>query len=339
MANIIVPSLGESVSEATVAKWLKAVGDNVETDEPIVELETDKVTLEVNATASGVLSEIKVEIDGTVEVGDIIGVIGDSVAAGQDAPSQTTKAEEPEPESKEELAQDNGNQDLFSSMQDKSVQDEDKTTPDVEETNSTQGENETIMSPAAGKIARENDINVSQVTSSGKDGRITKGDVLDHMSAPKADEVAPSSKMSPRIETQLTVQTEPTIDRTTSNVTQVTQGASISQSTRGERDERRVPMPKIRRRIAARLKEAQNTAAILTTFNEVNMDNCMKLRSRMKDSFADKHGVKLGFMSFFVRAVTIALQEIPALNAQMKVMRSFTVIIVMLAWQLVVIEV
>lgn len=235
--EIIVPTMGESITEATIARWLKKKGDAVALDEPLVELETDKVTLEVSAPIGGTLSEVLVNEGDTVEVGTIIG----RVSEGNVAPVQKVAPQE----KKEAIA-----------------------TPKVSEA--------IPLSPAVRKLTEENEIDPKKITGHGKDGRITKGDVLNY----KEKEV-------------------PTI-----------------QPQKSEGNVERVRMTRLRQRIAERLKEAQNTAAILTTFNEADMTNVMALRAQLKDSFEKRHGVKLGFMSFFVKACIVALKEIPAVNAE-----------------------
>jgi 2-oxoglutarate dehydrogenase E2 component (dihydrolipoamide succinyltransferase) len=254
--EIVVPTLGESVKEATVAKWLKKVGDAVAVDDPLVELETDKVTLEVNASAAGVLKEIKVQSGTNVEVGAVLG----SIAAGSaGAAPAAAKAEAPKkteaPKAQQAAAKPVSN---------------DKT-------------GDSFLSPAVRKLVDDNKMNPADVQGTGKDGRLLKGDVLEALNAPKA---APAAKAAPATPRKT-----------------------------GEREER-VKMTRLRARIAERLKEAQNTAAILTTFNEVDMSHIMALRAQYKDSFEKKHGVKMGFMSFFVKAAVQALKDFPAVNAE-----------------------
>lgn len=235
--EIIVPPLGESVSEATIAKWHKKVGDSVNMNDLLVELETDKVTLEVNAPVAGALKEIKVQTGGAVTVGALLGLI-DPKAKGA-APAANV-ANIPAKVTAPAIPQATAN---------KSAE----------------------LSPAVRKIVTETGINPASISGTGKDGRLTKGDVL-------------SSSAS---------------------------GAAA----RGPREER-VKMSKLRQKIAERLKESQNTAAILTTFNEIDMSNVMALRNEYKEAFEKKHGTKLGFMSFFLKAAINALQEIPAVNAE-----------------------
>jgi 2-oxoglutarate dehydrogenase E2 component (dihydrolipoamide succinyltransferase) len=244
--EIKVPPLGESVSEASIAKLHKKVGDAVKADELILELETDKVTLEVNAPANGVISELKVKEGDSVKVGDLVALMqeGGSAQAMPVASSQ-------------------GVPNLQASIA----------------SNKISAHHE--LSPAPKKLATENNIDTSKITGSGKDGRVTKGDVLDVIS-----------------------------NGTTNASTQ-----TASQSS-GSKPTERVKMSKLRQKIAERLKESQNTAAILTTFNEVDMSSVMALRTEYKDVFEKKHGVKLGFMSFFVKACIVALKELPAVNAE-----------------------
>ncbi|WP_372057414.1 2-oxoglutarate dehydrogenase complex dihydrolipoyllysine-residue succinyltransferase [Tistrella mobilis] len=249
--EIKVPSLGESVTEATIGQWFKKVGDRVEADEPLVELETDKVTLEVNAPASGVLTEILAEEGADVEVGALLGVIGEGQGAAAAKPAEASKkAEAPKAEPAPAPAA------------------------------------EKILSPAARKAAADAGIDAASVEGTGRDGRVMKDDVQRAAAAKPAAPAVPAAAPAPK-----------------------------TAQPAGER-ETRVRMTKLRRRIAERLKDAQNTAAILTTYNEVDMSQVMALRNRYKDGFEKKHGVKLGFMSFFVKASIAALKEYPAVNAQ-----------------------
>ena len=237
--EIKVPALGESVSEAAIAKLHKKVGDAVKADEIIVELETDKVTLEVNAPADGVISGLNVKEGDNVKVGDLIAVMSEGGAA--------VKVAAPAPAHP-----------LSHSLQRDSLP----------------------LSPAPKKLAAENNVDTAKISGSGKDGRVTKGDVLDAISNGSQPAPVAASAASDQKPTE------------------------------------RVRMSKLRQKIAERLKESQNTAAILTTFNEVDMTAVMALRSEYKDLFEKKHGVKLGFMSFFVKACVTALKEIPAVNAE-----------------------
>jgi len=244
--EIKVPSLGESVSEAIIAKWFKAEGDAVEKDEPLVELETDKVSMEINAAEAGVLESITAKQGATVEVGAIVGKIKVGATGGKKAEKAApAKKEEPKAAAPKAAAP--------------APASSDKNPPSVQK-----------------MLAENPQLSSSSIPSTGKDGRLTKGDV--------AKAIAGGDGMSVRPAT-------------------------------GPREER-VKMTKLRQAIARRLKESQNTAAILTTFNEIDMSNVIALRNEYKDAFEKKHGIKLGFMSFFVKAAVNALQEIPEVNAQ-----------------------
>jgi 2-oxoglutarate dehydrogenase E2 component (dihydrolipoamide succinyltransferase) len=241
--EIKVPSLGESITEATVSKWLKRQGDPVAVDEPVAELETDKVTLEVPAPAAGTLSEILAEEGANVPVGAVLGRIGDGAAAAPHPLPLPASGEREGPAKREG----EGRQALKRS------------------------------GPAVRKLIEESGLDATVIAPTGPGGRITKGDVLAARPLP-----SPSTSPAP---------------------------------TTGER-EVRVRMTRLRRRIAERLKAAQNTAAMLTTFNEIDMSAAITLRERHRDAFEKKHGVRLGFMSFFVKAAVVALNEFPAVNAE-----------------------
>ena len=273
--DIQVPSLGESVTEATIARWYKKIGDPVTVDEPLLELETDKVTLEVPAPATGQLTDIKVNDGDTVEVGAVLG----SIVEGQ-APVETKPEILPDPEPieiKEEIQE---RAETIVPEPVKQVVQEVKAAP-------TEVSNE--LSPAVRKIVAENNINPDQIMPSGKNGRITKEDALNFL-----------ANKSESFETQET--------------TNITQPKTKSNNQLIER----VSMSRLRKTIAKRLKDAQNTAAILTTFNEVDMSELITVRTEYKEFFEKKHGVKLGFMSFFVKACITALKEIPEVNAEIE---------------------
>ncbi|RZO38708.1 MAG: 2-oxoglutarate dehydrogenase complex dihydrolipoyllysine-residue succinyltransferase [Rhodospirillaceae bacterium] len=262
--EITVPTLGESVAEATVAKWFKAEGDAVAVDEPILELETDKVTLEVNASAAGTLSEITAKEGDNVEVGALLGMIGEGGAdpAKKEQPAKTpAKAEKMEPAA------------AAAPAAPASDDDSDK------------------LSPAVRKLVEENNLDPSQITGTGKDGRLTKGDVLLFMKDDGAT-AAPAAQPVPA------------------------HPAAPSEPRAEDPREERVKMTRLRQRIAERLKEAQNTAAMLTTFNEIDMTNVIAMRRKFRDDFEKRHGCRLGFMSFFVKACIVALKELPAVNAE-----------------------
>ena len=262
--DIKVPSLGESVTEATIARWYKNVGDSVAIDEPLLEIETDKVTLEVPAPATGQLSDIKVNDGDTVEVGAILGSIIEGAAA-------TAEKKVEAPTEKEVVI-------------DKPIAEVSKPIelPEIETTKVSEVSNE--LSPAVRKIVAENNININEISPSGKNGRITKEDALNSLSN-QASRDEPNKSPLPAENDKLT---------------------------------ERVTMSRLRKTIAKRLKDAQNTAAILTTFNEVDMSELIKVRSEYKEFFEKKHGVKLGFMSFFVKACITALKEIPEVNAEIE---------------------
>ncbi|APH60405.1 Dihydrolipoamide succinyltransferase component (E2) of 2-oxoglutarate dehydrogenase complex [Granulibacter bethesdensis] len=294
--DIKVPSLGESVTTAVVAKWLKKAGDAVAADEAVVELETDKVTVEVNAPAAGVLSAQFAAEGEEVSVGAVLGELGaegdvEGDAASRPAPSAPAPAKE-EPVKTEAAA--NPKSGINPPPRPSGPVSRPATPPaDIAAhppavSDPSIRENGPAPLPAAQKMLTENHVDASALGSgSGKDGRITKGDVLDFLSRPAA---APSAPVS--------AQRAPVVAEDAAR-------------------EERVKMTRLRRTIAQRLKEAQNTAAMLTTFNEVDMSAVMALRKEYKDLFEKKHsGVRLGFMSFFVRACVSALKEFPAVNAE-----------------------
>jgi len=254
--EIKVPALGESVNEATVARWLKHAGDAVVLDDPLVELETDKVTLEVNAPATGTLTDILAAEGSNVAVGAVLGRIGEGAAkpaaakpATQAAPAATKPAPAPRPAP---AAPRNG-EDLLARS-----------------------------GPAVRKLMAETQLDPAKLAPTGKDGRLTKADVAAAAAKPAAPAPAPVMRAPHEV---------------------------------GPREER-VRMTRLRRRIAERLKEAQNTAAMLTTFNEVDMTEVMTLRERYREAFEKQHGVRLGFMSIFAKACIVALKDIPAANAE-----------------------
>jgi 2-oxoglutarate dehydrogenase E2 component (dihydrolipoamide succinyltransferase) len=255
--EIRVPVLGESVTEATVGRWFKKAGEPVNADEPVVELETDKVTLEVNAPASGVLAEIVAKDGETVSAGALLGQIGDAASA---APSKAKAKPVPPPAAHVSAA----------------------SAPAP--TPATLSSPAMPASPASAKIAADHGFDPAIVAGSGKRGQVLKGDVLDYVAKrPAPAPAAPPPSPAPASEV--------------------------------EREER-VAMTRLRQTIARRLKDAQNTAAMLTTFNEADMTEVMALRTHYKDAFEQKHGVKLGFMGFFVKACVGALREVPSVNAE-----------------------
>ena len=277
--EIRVPTLGESVSEATIGKWYKKPGEAVKADEPLVELETDKVTLEVNAPSAGVLSEIVANEGDTVGVNALLG----SIAAGEGKAS----APQPAPAKSDTAAVSQASGSAGSS----SGADAEKKTAAVagEPAIATKAGD---SGPAVARIAAESGVDPASVPASGKDGRVTKGDMLAAVATGSAvKSAAPAAAPAPA---------------------QVRAPSPADDASREER----VKMTKLRQTIARRLKEAQSNAAMLTTFNEVDMSGVMALRNQYKEVFEKKHGVKLGFMGFFVKACVQALKEIPAVNAE-----------------------
>jgi 2-oxoglutarate dehydrogenase E2 component (dihydrolipoamide succinyltransferase) len=260
--EIRVPTLGESVTEATIGRWFKKAGDAVRADEPLVELETDKVTVEVPAPAAGVLEKILVKDGETVGVGAVLGSIAEGAGGAKPAPAKAAPAKA-EPAPTKTAAP--------------------KSAPAPAPARSISSD--MPLAPSVRKLAAESEVDPSTLSGSGKDGRVTKGDMLAAMSSFTPAAPAPAAVRAPA----------PKSD--------------------GEREER-VRMTRLRQTIAHRLKEAQNTAAMLTTFNDVDMSEIIAMRSHYKESFEKKHGVKLGFMGFFVKACIAALKDIPAVNAE-----------------------
>jgi 2-oxoglutarate dehydrogenase E2 component (dihydrolipoamide succinyltransferase) len=282
MTDIRVPTLGESVTEATIGRWFKAAGDAVAVDEPLVELETDKVTIEVPAPAAGVLSEIAAKDGDTVAVGAVLGQIKEGTGAASaksaapaaaTAPTASAKAGSSSPAAPPKPA-------APASAPAAAPQRPGKVAPE-----------DVPLAPSVRRIGAESGIAPETVPGTGKDGRVTKGDML---AAIERAAAAPTPVAQPAAAVQLRAPSPP------------------DDAAREER----VRMTRLRQTIARRLKEAQNTAAMLTTFNEVDMSAVMALRAHYRDLFEKKHGVKLGFMGFFVRACVHALKEIPAVNAE-----------------------
>ncbi|UXN61941.1 2-oxoglutarate dehydrogenase complex dihydrolipoyllysine-residue succinyltransferase [Phyllobacterium zundukense] len=278
--EIRVPTLGESVSEATIGKWFKNVGDAIAVDEPLVELETDKVTIEVPASSAGSLAEITAKEGDTVEVGALLGMIG----SGDGAAAAPAKKAEAKPEA---TAQASGSAAAASTKEAEAKTAEVAGEPAITERKPS----EMPASPAASKILAEKGVSLSQVEGSGKRGQVLKGDVLDAVAKGITAQSAAAEASKP-------VAARP--------------ASSADDASREER----VKMTRLRQTIARRLKDAQNTAAMLTTYNEVDMSAVMDLRNRYKEIFEKKHGVKLGFMGFFTKAVTHALKEVPSVNAE-----------------------
>ncbi|KAA5606542.1 2-oxoglutarate dehydrogenase complex dihydrolipoyllysine-residue succinyltransferase [Roseospira marina] len=271
--EITVPALGESVSEATVAKWLKKEGDAVAADEPLVELETDKVTVEVNAPEAGALSEIVAAEGAEVEVGALLGRIEAGASGAKAAPKAGSK---PEPKGDKKAE----------SKPDPKAEPKEKAQP------AASGGTANLdhpLSPAVRRLVEERSLDPSAIPATGKDGRLTKDDVVTFLERGQPAKAAEPAKKAP---------------------------AAAKAPRADDPREERVPMSRLRRRIAERLKEAQNNAAMLTTFNEVDMTAILKVREQYKDAFEKKHGVRLGFMSFFIKAAVVALREVPAVNAE-----------------------
>ena len=281
--KILVPVLGESITEATVSKWLKNEGENIEVDEPIVELETDKVNLEVPSPVSGILSKINSKDGSVVEVGALLGSVTEN-GSSSTKKEEIKKIEPAEEEIKENnvisLQTQKNEPEIFEEKVEEEIEEEpliltqeieEKET--IEETKSNQS-----LSPAVRKIIIENKIDVKTVKGSGKDGRVLKGDLISLMGA-----------------------NPPPSDR------KIKHG-----------QEERIKMTRLRQTIAKRLKQAQENAALLTTFNEVDMTNVMDMRKENQDDFQNRYGIKLGFMSFFVKACVVALKNFPAINAEIE---------------------
>jgi len=274
--EIKVPTLGESVTEATVSKWFKQVGDPVAADEPLLELETDKVTLEVNAPAAGTLSEIIVAAGSDVEVGALLGTIAAGGAAAKGAKPTAAKAPPP---AKAEPASPAKPQPAPPAA-------------------------EAALAPAVRKLVEENGLDAAAIPATGKDGRLTKGDVLAYLEARKEAPPAPAPKPVPAAAPA--AKAPPAAP--------APGGAQFPPRPAGPREER-VRMTRLRKRIAENLKASQNTAATLTTYNEADMSAVMALRDQVKEVFEKRHGVRLGFMSFFIKAAVTALREFPVVNA------------------------
>ena len=281
--KIVVPALGESITEATVAKWLKNTGDSVDADEPIVELETDKVNLEVPSPITGVLSEINSKDGSVVEVGALLGSVSENGSSAKPSPTKNeeVKKEEIKPSENNVIKLDPIKKEpkVFEETP-KEEEPAEKplvlTEEVVEETpkfNNTQSQ---TLSPAVRKIVAENKIDLATVQGSGKDGRVLKGDLISMMGA--------NPKPSER---------------------KIQYG-----------HEERIKMTRLRQTIAKRLKQAQENAALLTTFNEVDMTNIMEMRKENQEDFQSRYNIKLGFMSFFVKACVVALKNFPAVNAE-----------------------
>ena len=280
--KIVVPVLGESITEATVAKWLKNPGDSVEADEPIVELETDKVNLEVPSPITGVLSEINSKDGSVVEVGALLGSVSDDGVSE----SPVVKKQEHNKNAEEKTNENNvikldTNKKEPRIFENRTTEKQEKEKPlvlteEVVQEASAKKETNQTLSPAVRKIVVENKIDVNAIQGTGKDGRVLKGDLIGLMGA--------NPKPSER---------------------KIQYG-----------QEERIKMTRLRQTIAKRLKQAQENAALLTTFNEVDMSSVMEMRKENQEDFQSRYGIKLGFMSFFVKACIVALKNFPAVNAE-----------------------
>ncbi len=283
--EVTVPTLGESVTEATIGEWLKKPGDPIKMDEPIVSLETDKVAVEVPSPVAGVMGSYAVEVGDTVEVGALLATIEDDVAAGEttqlEPREEASRNEPPAPAPAPADAQADND----------TLEDAAPAQAKIQDPESTQ-----TLSPAVRRAVLEHGVDPTQIKGSGKDGRLTKEDVVAAAegkrhpapaAAPAAAAPEPSTVSTPR-----------------------------SGGEEHDRREERVKMTRMRQTIARRLKSAQETAALLTTFNDVDMTAVIEAREKFKDTFAKKHDIKLGFMSFFAKAACLALKDIPSVNGQ-----------------------
>ncbi len=273
--KILVPVLGESITEATITKWLKNEGETVEADEPIVELETDKVNLEVPSPVSGILTEINSKDGSVVEVGALLGLVSENGSGAVKA--EKIKKIKPNIEEKKEII--NDKPEIFEKNEQEPEEQPLILINEIQENNQTiESKNDQTLSPAVRKIVTENKIDIKSVKGSGKDGRVLKGDLINLM------------------------------------------GVNPPPSERKIKfgQEERIKMTRLRQTIAKRLKQAQENAALLTTFNEVDMTNIMEMRKENQEDFQNRYSVKLGFMSFFVKACVVALKNFPAVNAEIE---------------------
>ena len=280
--KILVPVLGESITEATVAKWLKNKGDSVESDEPIVELETDKVNLEVPSPIDGVLTEIASKDGAVVEVGALLG----SISQGSSKP-----IEKQEPKKVEEKRKENNVVNLETERKAPKIFEENNTTKEAKQEVEIENQNENISDrngPAVKKLLKEHDLNPNDIASSGKGGRVTKADVINHLDQPSEDIIQEEVEQH---------------------------SANQAQANSFERIEERVPMSRLRSTIANRLLTVKQETAMLTTFNEVDMLPIKELRAKYGQEFEKQHGIKLGFMGFFIIAAVQALKKFPIVNA------------------------
>lgn len=283
--EIKVPALPESVSDATLVAWHKKVGDSVSRDENLVDLETDKVVLEVPAPSSGTLKEIRIKDGTTVNAGDVLAILEEGEAAGSDKSESKPEAGDKKETKKEPKEPDDDGDD--EDAEESAADDKDG------RESARRGAGADKLSPAVRRLLDEHDLDATVVIGSGRDGRITKSDVMEYLKSHSDENVAPGD--------------DPGAD-----------DSSEREERHPSRNEKRVPMTRLRARIAERMVEAQRNAAMLTTFNEIDLSRVMSLRSRYKESFEKEHGVKLGFMSFFAKASVEALKKFPAVNASVE---------------------
>ncbi len=286
--EVTVPEMGESVLEATVSHWLKKEGDVVNVGDVLVELETDKVNVEVGAKGAGVLQQIKVPEGGDVKVGDVLGMIEEKAAQAKPAPEA-----KPEPESKPEKAPEK----VAETTQQPAPEEKQEAAPRDDGREARQKE-VPLATPVASRLARDKEVDLGSIRGTGTEGRVTKSDVEQYLqSQDKLDQVAETQTPAALADVQNEVSAAPPA---------------------GSRREERIRMSRRRRTIAQRLLEAKNSTAMLTTFNEVDMTNVMSLRKRTHEQFVARHGIKLGIVSFFVKAAVAALKEFPNINAEIQ---------------------
>ena len=298
--DVQVPALGESITEGTLAQWLKKPGDAVAADEPIASLETDKVTVEVPSPVAGVFGEALVKEGDTVAVGALIARINEGAAAAETAGAGSPAADAAHATTNPSGAGENPTLRGADHAPEPERQASAADTPAAEPAADTI----TTLSPAVRRAVLEHHVDPSKIKGSGKDGRLTKDDVLAAAEAQKSGSPAKAGAQAPEAKAPSAPQPAPA------------QAKAPAPAPTGERKEERVRMSRLRQTIATRLKEAQNTAALLTTFNDVDMSAVIEARTRYKDLFEKKHGIRLGFMGFFVKAVALATRDIPSVNAR-----------------------
>ena len=287
--DVEVPALGESITEGTLAQWLKKPGEAVDADEPIASLETDKVSVEVPSPVAGVLTEQLVQEGDTVAVGAVIARIGDSGAvAAATAPAQAAADATTNPAGPSETPALRG----------------DDHAPEAAPADASDDDHVMTMSPAVRRAVLELHVDPTRIKGTGKDGRLTKDDVIAAAQVQRSSPAQSGAQAEAKLPSA--AQQQPSAP-----------GPRPSPGNTGNRKEERVKMTRLRQTIAKRLKEAQNTAAMLTTFNDVDMSAVIDARSRYKDLFEKKHGIRLGFMAFFVKACALAAKDVPSVNASL----------------------